>query len=806
MEIVNGHLYILEDQSLEPLSALALTNSENFMKANPDNRWRKMPPGSAESLPPSNAKPYTPSLSNGVACGHGKLLTTSSLPGSDPSMADQDQTSVSQQPSAPKPFKKRYLASNASNQAAGPSATPPSPSPVAGVSPDAATACEALMELSRTDSRNSRSSDGSSSNSNSGSERRGSPSETQQLQTLREAVWSKVATTLKTTLKQEEEKLVEPPKDSPMNLSQSQQCTIRGQQIIEHIIENILDKPMEGHGTPCEPINVSVNNNQDEGIKASIYESLKNDLLKNKMTSSKSAPPTPPGPSPGSVSVSAKVTGQNVATPPSTKASPVALVVNQASTKMPVQKLASVTTVSPSSSSSSSITPGSHSPNSVTPPGGHQDVLRLLARNSQVPINVGNSAITITKTPRVPQTQPSAPSIASVSPTPVSVSLTRTGSNQVFNLSAVGGTGAMTGVPVVLSSQPGVMLAAGQTGQGGVTVLTGMTAAMPGSECVLLSPASMTSSSPSVILQQAGGHTLQQGQPMVLAPTAAGQPLLIAAGSKLILAPPVQQQQHGSPRPVHSSSNSVSLVQQQNHTGASVSITNTNPVTNDSSDPVNLTVSKPAKSPMAATLKRPASISDGDDEDIRRSGRQSKGKRYQEFIEDGRINVGSKLKRRSHRSGDGSIDGEQMELEPKPLVQTDLKFSPVVDNNSTSQITNNQINHWKEKLRTVSLGDNNTHAHVTGASTTVALTAHTTANSTSETSGDRDRHYHRQIRHPAETDMELRNNHRASNVPPRSTRQSHHQVDRMSHAAAAASRSYDVKVGTKKLRGEKISH
>jgi len=809
--IVNGHLSILEDQSLEPLSALALTNSENFMKANPDNRWRKMPPGSAESLPPSNAKPYTPSLSNGVACGHGKLLTTSSLPGSDPSMADQDQTSVSQQPSAPKPFKKRYLASNASNQAAGPSATPPSPSPVAEVSPDAATACEALMELSRTDSRNSRSSDGSSSNSNSGSERRGSPSETQQLQTLREAVWSKVATTL---LKQEEEKLVEPPKDSPMNLSQSQQCTIRGQQIIEHIIENILDKPMEGHGTPCEPINVSVNNNQDEGIKASIYESLKNDLLKGKVTGSKSAPPTPPGQSPGSVSVSTKVTGQNAVTQPSTKASPVALVANQTSTKQPAQRLASVTTVSPSSSSvssSTSVTTGSHSPNSMTPPGGHQDVLRLLARNSQLPINVGNSAITITKTPRVPQTQPPAPSIASVSQTPVSVSLTRTGSNQVFNLSAMGGGGPMTGVPVVLSSQPGVMLAAGQAGQGAVTVLTGMTAAMPGSECVLLSPASMTSSSPSVILQQAGGHALQQGQPMVLAPTASGQPLLIAAGSKLILAPPVQQQQqqHGNPRPVHSNSNSVSLVQQQNHTSVSIN----SPVTNDSSDPVNLTVSKPAKSSlvtMPVTLKRPASISDGDEEDIRRSGRQSKGKRYQEFIEDGRINVGSKIKRRSHKSGDESIDGEQMESEPKPLVQNDLKFSSAVDNSSITQIPNNQINHWKKKLRTVSLGDHNTHAHVTGASTTVALTAHTTANSSSETSGDRDRHYHRQNKHIAETDMELRNSHRASNVPPlRSTRQSHHHVDKLTHtttAAAAPSRSYDVKVGTKKLRGEKISH
>ena len=55
---------------------------------------------------------------------------------------------------------------------------------------------------------------------------------------LRDAVWNKVAHTL---LKQEEEKgRQEEDKNEPLNLSSN--ITIRGETIIEHIIENILDK------------------------------------------------------------------------------------------------------------------------------------------------------------------------------------------------------------------------------------------------------------------------------------------------------------------------------------------------------------------------------------------------------------------------------------------------------------------------------------------------------------------------------------------------------------------------------------
>ena len=65
--------------------------------------------------------------------------------------------------------------------------------------------------------------------------------------------------------------------------------TIRGQQIIDHIIENLLVKP--GSCDSNDSAKNGLNNNADnldngldnsDRIKASIYESLKNDLLKEK--------------------------------------------------------------------------------------------------------------------------------------------------------------------------------------------------------------------------------------------------------------------------------------------------------------------------------------------------------------------------------------------------------------------------------------------------------------------------------------------------------------------------------------------
>ena len=503
---------------------------------------------------------------------------------------------------------------------------------------------------------------------------------------------------------------------------------------------------MEEVGSTCQPINVSVNNNQEDGIKASIYESLKIDLLTGKtpkISNSKSNPPTPPGAT------------SKAATSPSSKAgASVAVLVNSAA------KTAVSSTVS---SSTSPVTASlSHSP-----PGHHQDVLKLLARSSQLPISVGNSAITITKTPRVSQSPQTAPSASSPSSTPVSVSLTRTGSNQVFNLSSMGGgsssVASVAGVPVVLSTLHGLSAPSG--GVGGVVLSNNQP-----SDCVLLSPAMSGSGSGQVVLAPAGA-----------------QPLLLAAGSKLILAPSV----HNNHRPVQNistnstSSNSVTFNSKSQSNSLPADCDNSDPVT-----PVNLTVSKSLRSqvadnhhhhhhhhhhhstptttttaqlsPLTATLKRPPSFSDGDDDDIRRSSRSSKGKRYQEFIEDGRINLGNRSKRRSHRSGEEANDGG--DLEPLSLCQpTPVQPPPPSEELSSNNI--NQINHWKKKLRTVSmgLGEVNTQSsHPPPPSPTASSTSSSTTSTAKSAQNDAKR--------------------------PRTTRQ-----------------SLDVKLGNKKIRGDKIS-
>ena len=159
------------------------------MKANPEFRWHKMPPGTADSVPPSNVKPSTPSSANGMVCSPAGLLSTSnSFPPSDLATGQDASSSPNSSASAPKPFKKRYLASQQSTNSQEPPISPASSLSSAGVSPEQARACEALMELARNESCASRSSEGS--------ERRASPSDTPPMQTLREAVWSKVAGTL----------------------------------------------------------------------------------------------------------------------------------------------------------------------------------------------------------------------------------------------------------------------------------------------------------------------------------------------------------------------------------------------------------------------------------------------------------------------------------------------------------------------------------------------------------------------------------------------------------------------------------
>ena len=441
-----------------------------------------------------------------------------------------------------------------------------------------------------------------------------------------------------------------------MNLTN--QCTIRGQQIIEHIIENILSIPMNGPLDPSsEPITFSVNNNQNEreslssparnnpsapnisngdvgdSIKASIYESLKNDLLKGKVT------PTLP-----------TLTGRS---PHLTTA-----VNNKSSHSSP--------TVSPTSARQKPSRKAQESPASASPPSG-QDVLRLIGAG-QLPINVGNSAITITKTPRVSISSSQAPNSpsstsfpvsSSLAPSsPVSLSLTRTGpASKGFHQASFSLNG---GVPVLLSPQAGLVLSSPTN-----LVLSTGGRQVPG-DCVLLSPV------------QGGQQVLvpaSQHQHLV---TASQQQHLVLTGTKLVLtSPSTSQPSPPAPQPV-------------------------------ASDPVNLSVSNRSgvlgatmatATSTTATKRPPPADTIGEE---RRSSRTGRGRRYQEFIED---ISNTKKKRRSHRSGE---EASESEMEMEALPQDMVVISPPTATphpqaaSSTFQQHQPQHVHWK-KMRTGSL-------------------------------------------------------------------------------------------------------
>uniref|UniRef100_A0A0K2VB22 HMG box domain-containing protein n=1 Tax=Lepeophtheirus salmonis TaxID=72036 RepID=A0A0K2VB22_LEPSM len=173
--------------------------------------------------------------------------------------------------SAPKPFKKRFLAAATTT-----TTNTEGKSPEEVENDDAA--CKALLQLAGVrDSPTPPSSQQSVDKDSNGSKE---PEEG--FRTLKKAVWGRVA---KTLLKQEEERITgDENGDSPINLST--QCTIRGQTIIEHIIENILDKSPSLGDETGQHRSSSLNNNNpfnnldssSEQIKERIYQSLKEDM------------------------------------------------------------------------------------------------------------------------------------------------------------------------------------------------------------------------------------------------------------------------------------------------------------------------------------------------------------------------------------------------------------------------------------------------------------------------------------------------------------------------------------------------
>ena len=121
----------------------------------------------------------------------------------------------------------------------------------------------------------------------------------------------------------------------------------------------------------------------------------------------------------------------------------------------------------------------------------------------------------------------------------------------------------------------------------------------------------------------------------------------------------------------------------------------------------------------------------------------------------------------THRSGEETNDGD---MEPLSLCQQATNQPPTSFPNEELSSNINQINHWKKKLRTVSLGEVNTQS---SPSSSLAPPSTSTASSTAK-SAQNDAKRQTEAAHPG---------HRQ-----RTTRQ-----------------SLDVKLVNKKMRGDKIS-
>lgn len=827
-------------------TSLASQYKDAFMKANPDFRWHKMPPVSMESLPSAAQKPpvsmngdYAAGSKPGPDYGPGSKLTGSASRGSSSSSSPEPQCSslsssslsslqgnILAAASAPKPFKKRYLAeqhsasitptstpSRHATPPATPRATPPAtpsghatPSrhstppatssvnstppltpawpydgnfvvsaanPTSPVGEEAANACAALLELAnpghaRLHGRGSPSQGSPNTEpkrpSPSDTPQRVSPSETPPFQTLREQVWSRVAGTL---LKQEEDKLTEPCRDSPLNLTN--QCTIRGQQIIEHIIENILDKPIEDVN-PAEPVTFSLNNNTghaaaagtaaatSDTIKASIYQSLKNDLLKKGPSSL--VPEAAGHQVPGLQADLRKAFGNGAGPKPKAAKKPEPApsrvdnnVTNaQKQFQMVKQGVAGVANIGNIASSPA-------------------DVMRLFTHQPLgSPVSVGGSSVTITKTRTIPPqiSQPTSfstsPSLITISPTS-NISFSSVATNVAYPLATKGGgsrsypsmimspvLNQMSPVshslspvrshmshpvsPVSSMSHSGLVLPP----QGQVIIAT---SSSRGKLVLASSEQSTTPVNLSVTKLENTANAASENRQLPVkydkAPSQSNHcpvstaivsnvPQGVASHAFAVNSTPHSQAFAVTTAPHSQVYATTSMPQSQAFAVSSTPHSQAYAMTSAPHSRAFSVNSTPQSQAFAVKTAPPASTAppqvyvfshgapggshsqpniatsdtgsaskrthpDDDDEDIRRSGRACKGKLYRGFIVDGRISVGGRKGRRSHRSGDDE------ELESDGMIALEQE---------EGQESINHNHHWKKKLRTVSLNDNNT--------------------------------------------------------------------------------------------------
>ena len=279
--------------------------------------------GATSSEPPSAPAPLVRQPSRGSSGA-----SSPEIPPSPPGDERGTKRQSSDAHGAPKPFKKRYLAaekakmtSSSSNSSAcsTPTEQHPKLSRASSVSNPEEKACEALLQLAKglsgrdaasATASNVPSSKSSSNASSAAASRSGTSSPKElpddMLKTLpepgsiqseaekkypsvREAVWSKIAKTLKLQQDDNEKSkmnAVGNVNGQPINLTTSTMTKIHGQTIIEHVIENILDKPLHD-----KHLNNNVNNDvedeengvsgrlmskeDEEKVKETILESLR---------------------------------------------------------------------------------------------------------------------------------------------------------------------------------------------------------------------------------------------------------------------------------------------------------------------------------------------------------------------------------------------------------------------------------------------------------------------------------------------------------------------------------------------------
>ncbi len=217
-----------------PFNELAASYKDHLMRHEPK-------PQPQNQQPPQNIQPMEVDKSRGSS-------------GSSSPEPNGGSSSSSSSCSAPKPFKKRYLAAEKAK----------------GESSERKSACEALLKLA----------EGSPSAAAAVTAVKSNPydkvKETAQFSVLRQAVWTRVA---KTILTQEEEKGKTNVHDDSKPINLSSQCLIPNSTIIEHIIENIINDNDQAQPKPNSAPTTELNECSEQ-IKEKIYQSLKEDVMR----------------------------------------------------------------------------------------------------------------------------------------------------------------------------------------------------------------------------------------------------------------------------------------------------------------------------------------------------------------------------------------------------------------------------------------------------------------------------------------------------------------------------------------------